>query len=63
MNKIDRFNEASAAMNELYKISELLRKADAPRSITDKIEGIECKLIDFCNDLEDLWTDDDCISS
>ena len=59
MNTVDRFNEVSEAMNHLEKISVLLRKADAPRYIVDRIEGIECKLIEFCNDIEDLITEDD----
>ena len=59
MNTVDRFNEVSEAMNHLEKISVLLRKADAPRYIVDRIEGIECRLIEFCNDIEDLITDED----
>ena len=59
MNNADRFNEACEAMNQLEKISVLLRNADAPRYIVDRIEGIECKLIEFCNDIEDLITDED----
>jgi hypothetical protein len=59
VNSLDRFNEACEAMNQLEKISVLLRKADAPRYIVDRIEGIECKLIEFCNDIEDLITDED----
>ena len=59
MNSVDRFNEVSEAMNHLEKISVLLRKADAPRYIVDRIEGIECRLIEFCNDIEDLITEDD----
>ena len=59
MNTVERFNEVSEAMNQLDKISVLLRKADAPRYIVDRIEGIECKLIEFCNDIEDLITEDD----
>ena len=59
MNTVDRFNEVSEAMNHLEKISVLLRKADAPRYIVDRIEGIECRLIEFCNDIEDLITEDD----
>ena len=59
MNSLDRFNEVCEAMNQLDKISVLLRKADAPRYIVDRIEGIECKLVEFCNDIEDLITDED----
>ena len=59
MNTVDRFNEVCEAMNQLDKISVLLRKADAPRYIVDRIEGIECKLIEFCSDIEDLITEDD----
>ena len=59
MNTVDRFNEVCEAMNQLDKISVLLRNADAPRYIVDRIEGIECKLIEFCNDIEDLITEDD----
>ena len=59
MNTADRFNEVCEAMNQLDKISVLLRNADAPRYIVDRIEGIECKLIEFCNDIEDLITEDD----
>ena len=59
MNTVDRFNEVCEAMNQLDKISVLLRNADAPRYIVDRIEGIECKLIEFCNDIEDLITDED----
>ena len=59
MNTVDRFNEVSEAMNHLEKISVLLRKADAPRYIVDRIEGIECRLIEFCNDIEDLIKEDD----
>ena len=59
MNTVDRFNEVCEAMNQLDKISVLLRNADAPRYIIDRIEGIECKLIEFCNDIEDLITDED----
>lgn len=59
MNSLDRFNEACEAMNQLEKISVLLRNADAPRYIVDRIEGIECKLVEFCNDIEDLITEDD----
>ena len=59
MNNADRFNEACEAMNQLEKISVLLRNVDAPRYIIDRIEGIECKLIEFCNDIEDLITDED----
>ena len=59
MNTVDRFNEVSEAMNQLDKISVLLRKADAPRYIVDRIEGIECRLIEFCNDIEDLIKEDD----
>ena len=59
MNTVDRFNEVCEAMNQLDKISVLLRNADAPRYIVDRIEGIECKLVEFCNDIEDLITEDD----
>ena len=59
MNSVDRFNEVCEAMNQLDRISVLLRKADAPRYIVDRIEGIECKLVEFCNDIEDLITDED----
>ena len=59
MNTADRFNEVCEAMNQLDKISVLLRNADAPRYIVDRIEGIECKLIEFCTDIEDLITEDD----
>ena len=59
MNTVDRFNEVCEAMNQLDKISVLLRKADAPRYIVDRIEGIECKLVEFCTDIEDLITEDD----
>ena len=59
MNTVDRFNEVCEAMNQLDKISLLLRNADAPRYIVDRIEGIECKLVEFCNDIEDLITEDD----
>ena len=59
MNTVDRFNEVCEAMNQLDKISVLLRNADAPRYIVDRIEGIECRLIEFCNDIEDLITEDD----
>ena len=59
MNTVERFNEVSEAMNQLDKISVLLRKADAPRYIVDRIEGIECRLIEFCNDIEDLIKEDD----
>lgn len=59
MNTVDRFNEVCEAMNQLEKISVLLRNADAPRYIVDQIEGIECKLIEFCTDIEDLITEDD----
>ena len=59
MNTVDRFNEVSEAMNQLDKISVLLRNADAPRYIVDRIEGIECKLVEFCTDIEDLITEDD----
>ena len=59
MNSLDRFNEVCEAMNQLDKISQLLRKCDVPEQILDRIEGIECKLIEFCNDIEDLITDED----
>jgi len=59
VNSVDRFNEVSEAMNQLDKISVLLRNADAPRYIVDRIEGIECRLVEFCNDIEDLITEDD----
>ena len=59
MNTVDRFNEVCEAMNQLDKISVLLRNADAPRYIVDRIEGIECRLIEFCTDIEDLITEDD----
>ena len=59
MNTVDRFNEVCEAMNQLDKISVLLRNADAPRYIVDRIEGIECKLVEFCTDIEDLITDED----
>lgn len=59
MNTADRFNEVCEAMNQLDKISVLLRNADAPRYIVDRIEGIECKLVEFCTDIEDLITEDD----
>lgn len=59
MNRVDRFNEVCEAMNQLDKISVLLRNADAPRYIVDRIEGIECKLVEFCTDIEDLITEDD----
>ena len=59
MNTVDRFNEVCEAMNQLDKISVLLRNADAPRYIVDRIEGIECKLVEFCIDIEDLITEDD----
>ncbi len=59
MNTVDRFNEVCEAMNQLDKISVLLRNADAPRYIVDRIEGIECKLVEFCTDIEDLITEDD----
>ena len=57
--QFDRFNEVCEAMNQLDRISVLLRKAEAPRYIVDRIEGIECKLVEFCNDIEDLITDED----
>ena len=59
MNTVDRFNEVCEAMNQLDKISVLLRNADAPRYIVDRIEGIECKLVEFCTDIEYLITEDD----
>jgi len=59
VNTVDRFNEVCEAMNQLDKISLLLRNADAPRYIVDRIEGIECKLVEFCTDIEDLITEDD----
>lgn len=59
MSTVDRFNEVCEAMNQLDKISVLLRNADAPRYIVDRIEGIECKLVEFCTDIEDLITEDD----
>ena len=59
MNTVDRFNEVCEAMNQLDKISVLLRNADAPRYIVARIEGIECKLVEFCADIEDLITEDD----
>ena len=59
MNSVDRFNEVCEAMNQLDKISVLLRNVDAPRYIVDRIEGIECKLVEFCTDIEDLITEDD----
>jgi hypothetical protein len=59
MNHADQFNEVCEAMDQLDKISVLLRNADAPRYIVDRIEGIECKLIEFCTDIEDLITEDD----
>ena len=59
MNTVDRFNEVCEAMNQLEKISVLLRNVDAPRYIVDRIEGIECKLVEFCTDIEDLITEDD----
>jgi|TARA_B100002019_G_scaffold247667_1_gene226227 hypothetical protein len=59
VNTVDRFNEVCEAMNQLDKISVLLRNADAPRYIVDRIEGIECKLVEFCTDIEDLITEDD----
>ncbi len=59
MNTVDRFNEVCEAMDQLDKISVLLRNADAPRYIVDRIEGIECKLVEFCTDIEDLITEDD----
>ena len=58
MNHADQFNEVCEAMNQLDKISVLLRNADAPRYIVDRIEGIECKLVEFCTDIEDLITED-----
>lgn len=60
MNTVDRFNDACLAMDELDKISELLRKVDAPRYLVDRIEGIECRLVEFCTDIEDLITEEDC---
>jgi hypothetical protein len=59
MNHANQFNEVCEAMNQLDKISVLLRNADAPRYIVDRIEGIECKLVEFCTDIEDLITEDD----
>ena len=59
MNHADQFNEVCEAMNQLDRISVLLRNADAPRYIVDRIEGIECKLVEFCTDIEDLITEDD----
>ena len=59
MNHADQFNEVCEAMDQLDKISVLLRNADAPRYIVDRIEGIECKLVEFCTDIEDLITEDD----
>jgi hypothetical protein len=59
MNHADQFNEVCEAMDQLDKISVLLRNADAPRYIVDRIEGIECKLVEFCTDIEDLITGDD----
>ena len=59
MNHVNQFNEVCEAMNQLDKISVLLRNADAPRYIVDRIEGIECKLVEFCTDIEDLITEDD----
>ena len=59
MNHADQFNEVCEAMNQLDKISVLLRNADAPRYIVDRIEGIECKLVEFCTDIEDLIKEED----
>ena len=59
MNHANQFDEVCEAMDQLDKISVLLRNADAPRYIVDRIEGIECKLIEFCTDIEDLITEDD----
>ena len=59
MNTVERFNEVSEAMNQLDKISVLLRKADAPRYIVDRVIGIAGRLVEFCNDIEDLITEDD----
>ena len=59
MNHVNQFNEVCEAVNQLDKISVLLRNADAPRYIVDRIEGIECKLVEFCTDIEDLITEDD----
>jgi len=57
VNSADRFNETCEAMIQLGRISDLLRNVDAPRYIVDRIEGIECKLLEFCNDIESLMSD------
>ena len=59
MNTVDRFNDACLTMNELDKISQLLQKVDAPRYIVDRIEGMECILVEFCTDIDDLIMEDD----
>ena len=59
MNHANQFDEVCEAMDQLDKISVLLRNADAPRYIVDRIEGIECKLVEFCTDIKDLITEDD----
>ena len=59
MTNRERLDDACLAMDELDKISELLRKVGAPRYLVDRIEGIECKLVEFCCDIDDLIMEDD----
>ena len=59
MTNRERFKDACLAMDELEKVSRLLQKAKAPRYLIDRIEGMECILVDFCSDIDDLILEDD----
>ena len=59
MTNRERFDDACLAMDELEKVSRLLEKVKAPRYILDRIEGMECILVEFCTDIDDLIMEDD----
>ena len=59
MTNRERFDDACRAMDELEKISQLLEKVKAPKYLIDRIEGMECILVEFCCDIDDLIMEDD----
>ena len=53
MTNRERLDDACLAMDELEKVSRLLEKVKAPKYILDRIEGMECILVEFCTDIDD----------
>ena len=59
MTNRERLDDACLAMDELEKVSRLLEKVKAPKYILDRSEGMECILVEFCTDIDDLIMEDD----